>query len=154
KKLKDVPLTLKGGQQMQIGSFLAAVGIPSLSDGRIEVKVTSGDGRVTAYASVVDNQSLDPLLVTGVKLGAASADHYVLPGVADINTGFANWRTDMRIFNGGTAPQNATLTFFRQGDTPLTQSVVINAGEIRTLDSVVNSLFGATNSGGAVHVTT
>ena len=154
KKLKDVPLSLKGGEQMQLGSFLAAVGIPSLEDGRIEVKVTSGDGRVTAYASVVDNKSLDPLLVTGVKLGAASADRYVVPGVADINTGLANWRTDLRIFNGGLGAQNATLTFFRQGGTPLTQSLVINAGEIRTLDSIVASLFGDANSGGAVHVTT
>jgi len=154
KKLKDVPLSLKGGEQMQLGSFLAAVGIPSLSDGRIEVKVTSGEGRVTAYASVVDNQSLDPLLVSGVKLGAASASKYVLPGVADINTGIANWRTDMRIFNGGLSAQNAVLTFFRQGASPLTQSIVINAGEIRTLDSIVANLFGVDNSGGAVHVTT
>ena len=154
KKLKDVPLSLKGGQQMQLGSFLASVGIPSLNDGRIEVKVTSGDGRVTAYASVVDNQSLDPLLVSGVKLGAASASKYVVPGVADINTGLANWRTDMRIFNGGLSAQNAVLTFFRQGASPLTQNIVINAGEIRTLDSIVASLFGADNSGGAVHVTT
>jgi uncharacterized repeat protein (TIGR01451 family) len=154
KKLKDVPLSLKGGEQMQLGSFLAAIGIPSLSDGRIEVKVTSGEGRVTAYASVVDNQSLDPLLVSGVKLGAASASKYVVPGVADINTGLANWRTDMRIFNGGLSAQNAVLTFFRQGASPLTQSIVINAGEIRTLDSIVASLFGVDNSGGAVHVST
>ena len=154
KKLKDVPLSLKAGQQLQLGSFLASVGIPSLSDGRIEVKVTGGEGRVTAYASVVDNLSLDPLLVSGVKLGAASANNYVLPGVADINTGLANWRTDMRIFNGGSGAQNALLTFYPQGGSPLAQSIVINAGEIRTLDSVVQALFGITNAGGAVHVTT
>src|SRR5581483_8107002 len=56
-KLKDVPLALKAGQQMQVSNFLASVGIPTLNDGRVEVKVTSGEGRVTAYASVVDNQT-------------------------------------------------------------------------------------------------
>ena len=154
KKLKDVPLSLKGGQQLQAASFLASVGIPSLDDGRIEVKVTSGEGRVTAYASVVDNKSTDPLLVTGVRLAGATADNYVVPGVADINTGAANWRTDLRIFNGAAAAQNATVTFFRQGASPLAQNIVINAGEIRALDSIVQSLFGVSNAGGAVHVTT
>src|SRR5581483_8570185 len=153
-KLKDVPLALKAGQQMQVSNFLASVGIPTLNDGRVEVKVTSGEGRVTAYASVVDNQTSDPLLVSGVKLGAASANRYVLPGVADINTGAANWRTDVRVFNGGTAAQNATLTLFRSGAAPLTQQLVINAGEIRTLDSIVASMFGVTGTGGAVHVST
>jgi hypothetical protein len=154
KKLKDVPLSLKAGQQLQAASFLASVGIPNLDDGRIEVKVTSGEGRVTAYASVVDNKSTDPLLVTGVRLAGPTADNYVVPGVADINTGAANWRTDLRIFNGAAAAQNATVTFFRQGASPLAQNIVINAGEIRALDSIVQSLFGVTNAGGAVHVTT
>ena len=154
KKLRDVPLQIRGGEQMQLNGFLASIGIPTLNDGRIEVKVTSGEGRITAYASVVDNQSLDPLLVSGIKLGAASANRYVLPGVADLNTGLANWRTDMRVFNGGLSSQNATLTFFRQGQAPLTQSLVISAGEIRTLDSIVKSLFGVSDAGGAVHVST
>jgi len=153
-KLKDVPLSLKAGQQIQVSNFLASVGIPTLSDGRVEVKVTSGEGRVTAYASVVDNQTSDPLLVSGVKLGGASANRYVLPGVADINTGIANWRTDMRVFNGGSTAQNATLTFFRHDASPLTQNIVINAGEIRTLDSIVAATFGLTGAGGAVHVST
>src|SRR5205085_9391395 len=87
-KLLDFPLDLKGGEQRQLNSFLAQNKI-SLSDGRLEVKVTSGDGKVTAYASVVDNKSGDPLLVSGVPLGQNSFDHYVLPGVADLNTGVA-----------------------------------------------------------------
>jgi uncharacterized repeat protein (TIGR01451 family) len=154
RKLKDVPLAMRGGEQVQLNSFLASAGAAPLADGRIEVKVTSGEGKVTAYASVVDNQTLDPLLVSGVKLGAASANRYVVPGVADLNSGAATWKTDLRIFNGGTAPQNTTVTFFRDGASPLSKSVLVNPGEIRALDGIVQSLFGVTGAGGAVHVST
>jgi uncharacterized repeat protein (TIGR01451 family) len=153
RKMIEVPLSLKGGEQRQLNGFLAANGISNLADARIEVKVSSGDGRVTAYASVVDNQSQDPLLVSGVPAGA-TATNWVLPGVADINTGIANWRTDARIFNGGTSPQTATLTFFPQGGAPVSHDVVINAREVKTLDSIVAGTFGLSNAGGALHVTT
>jgi uncharacterized repeat protein (TIGR01451 family) len=155
RKLIDVPLSLKAGEQMQLNGFLATKGITNLSDGRIEVKVSSGEGRVTAYASVVDNATLDPLLVSGVAIGGSTTNHYVLPGVADLNTGLANWRTDMRVFNSSKGLQNMTLTFFPQGGgTSVSKDISINAGEIRTLDSVVANLFQLTNAGGAVHVTT
>ncbi len=37
---------------------------------------------------------------------------------------------------------------------PNTATTTINAGEVKTLDSVVQSLFGQSNVGGALHVTT
>src|SRR5206468_11940923 len=52
-KLLDFPLDLKAGEQRQFNSFLAQNKI-SLGDGRLEVKVTSGDGKITAYASVIE----------------------------------------------------------------------------------------------------
>lgn len=154
-KLLELPFTLKGGQQLQLNGLLANNNI-KLDDGRIEVKVTGGEGKVTAYASVVDNKTNDPLLVSGVPLNAVKADRYILPGVADINTGLASWRTDMRIFNGGTSSQPASLIFFAQNNSaaPQTKEVTIAAGEVRTLDNIVQSLFGRTDIGGAVHVVT
>src|SRR6185436_1494037 len=64
-KLFDLPVSLLAGEQKQLNGFLPANGVSSLSNGRIEVKVTGGDGKVTAYASVVDNQSSDPILIAG-----------------------------------------------------------------------------------------
>jgi uncharacterized repeat protein (TIGR01451 family) len=154
KKLLDVPLDLKGGEQRQINSFLAANGIASLPDGRIEVRVTSGSGRITAYASVVDNATNDPLLVSGVPLNQTASSSYVVPGAADLNTGVASWRTDMRIFNAGTAPQDTTLTYYAQSGNSVTRSIPVNPGEVKALDSVVGDLFGSANTGGAVHVST
>ncbi|HEY8183201.1 MAG TPA: hypothetical protein VII32_13255, partial [Thermoanaerobaculia bacterium] len=154
-KLLDFPLDLKGGQQVQLNSFLAQNKI-SLADGRFEVKVTNGEGKVTAYASVVDNKSGDPLLVSGVPLGQNAFDHFVLPGVADLNTGVAAWRTDMRVFNPTTTPQFVTLQFFAQNSTsaPQTTSMTVNPGEVKKLDNTLSSVFGLTNVGGAMHVTT
>jgi hypothetical protein len=152
-RLLDFPLDLKGGEQRQLNSFLAQNKI-SLSDGRLEVKVTAGDGKVTAYASVVDNKSGDPLLVSGVPLGQNSFDHFVLPGVADLNTGFAAWRTDMRIFNPTSSPQFVTLNFYPQnsGGAPQMVAMTINPGEVKKLDNTMGSVFGLSNTGGAVHV--
>jgi uncharacterized repeat protein (TIGR01451 family) len=155
-KIQDFPINLKGSEQKQLNSFLALNNI-TLPDGRIQVQVTSGGGKVTAYASVIDNNSGVPLLVSGVPLGATQNNHYVLPGVADLNTGGASWRTDMRIFNGGTTPQAASLVFYPQnvgGSSPSTQSVTINPGEVKTLDNILQSTFGQTNVGGAMHILT
>jgi hypothetical protein len=155
KKVLDIPVDLKANEQRQLNSFLAQNKI-ALSNGRIEVKVTGGDGKVTAYASVVDNRSGDPYLVAPVALGQTNADTYVLPGVANVNTGLAAWRTDMTILNSGTVPQLATLTFYAQGssDTPKSTSMTVNPGELKVLDNVLPSFLSTTNAGGAVHVTT
>jgi uncharacterized repeat protein (TIGR01451 family) len=158
KNILDIPIDLKAGEQQQLNSFLAAKNI-TLSDGRVEVKVTGGDGKVTAYASVVDNKTTDPLLVNGVPLVQTPARTFVLPGVADISNGIANWRTDMRVFNAGTDPQYVTLTLYplaggATSDTTIARSFTINPGEVSVLDNVLAARFGVTNIGGAMHVDT
>jgi uncharacterized repeat protein (TIGR01451 family) len=155
-KLLDLPLSLNGGEQRQLNSVMATNGITSLSNGRVEVKVTGGDGKATAYASVLDNKTNDPLLVSGTPLGGLGATRFIVPGIAELNVGFANWRSDLRIFNSGAAPQTASLTFYPLGNSSaaVTKTVTVNPGEVAALDNVLPSLFGVTNAGGALHVTT
>ncbi|HEV7485033.1 MAG TPA: hypothetical protein VGQ65_05085 [Thermoanaerobaculia bacterium] len=156
KNLLDLPLDLKPGEQQQLNSFLEAKNI-TLTDGRVEVKVTAGDGKVTAYASVVDNKTTDPLLVSGVPLVQTPARTFVLPGVADITNDLAKWRSDVRIFNAGVDPQYVTMTLYPLNDAAgatLTRSLTVNPGEVTILDNIVASRFGATNLGGAMHVDT
>jgi uncharacterized repeat protein (TIGR01451 family) len=154
KKLTDFAVTLNAYQQVQLNSFLTTQGI-TLDDGRVEVKVTSGNGKVTAYASVIDNRTNDPLLVSGVPVGQTLASRYVLPGVAALNDGGANWQSDVRIFNSGTATQTATLSLYPlDGGTPLTASTTIDPNQVRSLDGIVQSVFKQSNLGGALHVTT
>lgn len=151
--LKEIPLDLAAGQLVQLNGFLAHHGI-SVDDGRIEVRVLGGDGKVTAYASTVDNGTNDPLLVSAATLGEKTATRYVLPGAADLDAGAAKWRTDMRIFNDSAEPQVADVVLHVQGGEPVTQTVVIAPREVKVLDSVVRELFGKPQSGGAIHVNT
>jgi hypothetical protein len=153
-KLLELPVSLAANEQKQLNNLLAQHGI-ALDDGRIEVQMTSGDGKVTAYASVIDNRSGVPLLVSGVPLGATRSSRYVVPGVADLNTGAASWRTDMRVFNSDATARTATLVFYPQnGGEPVSREVTIAPREVKTLDDVVTSIFGQNDVGGAVHVTT
>ncbi len=155
-KLFDLPVALAGGEQKLLNGLLAQQGIDSLTDGRMEVQVSGGTGKVTAYASVVDNASLNPLFVSGKALGSDSAQLYVVPGAADLSNGVANWRTDMRVFNGSSSPETVNLTFFASGPAPkpVAATLTVNPNEVKVLDSVLASLFASPSSGGAIHLTT
>jgi hypothetical protein len=156
-KLTEFTHDLKGGQHVQLNGILATKGLTNVSDGRVEVKVVSATGKVTAYASVIDNATNDPLLVSPVSVNQSlAASKYVIPGVANLDTGFANWQTDVRLFNASSTPVKATLTFVSQGDdAPLVRELTINGGEVKTLDSTLTQFFGITgNAGGALHIAT
>ncbi|HSY49460.1 MAG TPA: LamG-like jellyroll fold domain-containing protein [Thermoanaerobaculia bacterium] len=153
-KLTEFTQDLKGGQQLQLNSILAQKNL-QVSDGRIEVKVVSPVGKVTAYASVLDNQTNDPLLVPPVAVNQAAASMYVLPGVADLNNGVANWQSDVRVFNPSTSIVKATLTYYSQsGGTPQSKDISLAPGQVQTFDSALQSLFGISNDGGALHIAT
>jgi hypothetical protein len=150
-----IAISLLPGEHQQ-RNLLAENGI-TLADGRFEVEVVSATGRVTAYASVIDNLTNDPLMVFPVLKGAESATRYVIPGVADINNGFASWRSDIRLFNPATTSVTATLTYFPQPGSPSasgTKQVTIPAGQVLAIDSALQQLFALTNSGGSLLVTT
>ncbi|HEV7429259.1 MAG TPA: hypothetical protein VGQ46_23140 [Thermoanaerobaculia bacterium] len=150
-----IPISLMPGEHQQ-RNLLAENGI-TLTDGRFEIEVVSATGRVTAYASVIDNLTNDPLMVFPVLKGAESATRYVIPGVADINNGFASWRSDIRLFNPTTAAVTATLTYFPQPGNPAasgTKQITIPAGQVMPIDNTLQQLFALTNSGGSLLITT
>ncbi|HEV7919842.1 MAG TPA: hypothetical protein VGR02_03525, partial [Thermoanaerobaculia bacterium] len=153
--LQSIPVSLLAGEHRPLNALLATYGI-TLEEGRVEVEVTSGSGKVTAYASAIDNRTNDPLLIPPVLKGAVTATRFALPGMADLTSSVASWRSDIRIFNSGSESTPATLTYYPQGNpgSPLTASVTVNAGEIKAIDNALQSLFGVTNSGGAIVVTT
>ncbi len=154
--LATIPVSLGATQHTQMNGLLAQNGINDLADGRVEVEVVNGDGKVTAYVSELDNRTSDPLLVNAVPKGATSANRYVVPGMAYIDNGFAFWVSDLRIFNAGTTSTPATVTFYPQGNgTPVARNITLDAGEIEVLNNVVATLFGQPNgSGGAIAITT
>ena len=154
-KLGTFTENLQPGEHRQMNQYLATKGI-ALEDGRIEMKVTSSTGRVSTYASVIDNVTSDPQLITATNLSAMNERLYVVPGVADLRNPLANWRSDVRVFNASSESQMATFTFYPQGapDTPVSRQVTIAPGETKALDGVLQSLFAVQSATGAIHVET
>jgi VCBS repeat-containing protein len=154
-KLRTFTFNLKPAEHLQLNGLLAQNGI-ELREGRAEVTVTSKTGRVTAYASLVDSRTNDPLLVPAADLSKLGSTSYVVPGVADFSNERNQWRTDLRMFNASPASVLARVTFYPQDDPAGAQSVQvsINPGEVKVVDDVVESMFGRKNVGGAIHVTT
>lgn len=154
--LKEVGFNLLPGEHQQINNFISASGVPTLEDGRIEIDVTSSTGAVTAYASVLDNLTTDPLAVMPVDVSKVSASRYVLPGMADLNNGPANFHSDIRIFNGGSTEALVNLTYYPQnrGEARTATPLRIGAGQIAAVDNVLPTIFNTANSGGSIVITT
>ena len=155
--IAEVPFTLRPFEQQQINSFLARNGITA-ANAHVEVIVdppTAGttSGGVTAYASMLDNNTNDASVVTGIKASSLTASRYVLPGVSELTS--SGDHSELRILNTGTSPVDATATFYPEGaGAPVAKTVSLAAGEVKTFDSAVASLFGATGTRGSVVVTT
>ena len=159
-KLAERAYSLKPfeSQQIKLDTFFNATGItlPNIADARVEVRVTSDTGRISSYASVLDNTTTDPLLVFPADASKIAATRFVLPGVAEFDSAFSNFHTDMRVFNGGTAAANVTLQYYPQGSsTPAaTTQISIAAGEVKALDNVLVNQFKLTTGNGSVLATT
>jgi hypothetical protein len=147
-------VSLPAGGFIQFDHVLQDNGI-TLTDGRIEVEVTSPTGRVTAYASVLDNITSDPLAVSPVLKSSVGSSRYVLPGVGDFDIGFAHWKSDVRVFNAGATRAATTLTYYPQGNgTPQSKTVNIDPGQVLAIDNFIASTFPATGTAGSLVVTT
>ncbi|MBV9496139.1 MAG: hypothetical protein JOZ54_17965 [Acidobacteria bacterium] len=92
-----------------------------------------------------------------VQASTVSASRYVLPGMADLNNGAANFHSDIRIFNGGATSATVNLTYYPQGNTAGAKTatpITIPAGQVKAVDNVLPTLFGTTASGGSIVMTT
>ncbi len=143
------------GEHRQFDRILATKGI-ALDDGRIELSVLSDTGKITAYASRVDNLTNDPELIVPVVAADTSDTTWVVPGVGDVDNSLASWRTDLRIYNAGDATVTAALTFFPQGNptASISRQATIAAGEVVEMNDLLESTFGTTNTLGSLHITT
>ncbi|HEX9986217.1 MAG TPA: hypothetical protein VGF69_23355, partial [Thermoanaerobaculia bacterium] len=155
-QLTQVSQTVPAFGHVQL-PVLAANGV-TLTDGRVEVEVVSAGGRVTAYASLVDNKTNDPLLVTPVVAGASLAKRYALPGMAYINNGLANWQSDVRLYNSNSTPTTATLTYYPQQNptAAIVRELTLAGGEMKAFDNILNTLYGIADpvAGGQIVVST
>ena len=144
---------LQPGEHQQFN--LATLNPGTLDDGRVEIVVQSPTGAVSAYASVLDNITNDPLAVTPVQVSEISSTRYILPGMAALG-GTNNFHSDIRIYNGGTTPQTVTATFYPQnnGTPKAIAPFTVEAGGVRAFDDVIKNAFNADGQGGSIVLTT
>lgn len=153
--LKETPYSLLPGEHQQINRFINGQGL-TLEDGRIEITVESTTGAVTAYASVLDNITTDPLAVTAVEASKISSMRYVVPGMAELNNGANNFHSDVRIYNAGSSDAIATLTYYpmNNGTARALAPMTIARGTVKVLDNILPTLFNETQGGGSLVITT
>jgi hypothetical protein len=145
---------LQPGEQRQYDQIIGQKGL-TLEGGRVEIEVVSDTGKVTAYASTVDNQTGDPTFITPVNRKSVPAEsRLVIPGVADLDNGIASWRTDVRLYNAGESTETVTLVYYPQGSTEASASkqFTIAPGGVLEANDILKSTFGLSNSGGALHI--
>jgi len=154
-KLAERAYSLKPyeSQQIRLDQFfnINGVTLPNITDARMEVNVTSDTGRISAYASVLDNTTTDPLMVFPVDPSKILSSRFVLPGVAEFDSSFSNFHTDMRIYNGGSAAVDVTLAF--TGASVPNQVKTIGAGQTLAIDNVLPTLWNVTGGGSVVATT-
>lgn len=159
--LQSSDYTLQPFEHQQFGLAERLPAMTTLNDGRVEVTVETSAGAVEAYASVLDNITTDPLAVTPVQVSKIHATRYVLPGVAEFNSG-TNFHSDIRIYNGGSAPAVVRMTYYPlanlqgmlTGDPVSADPITIGAGQVKAIDNVLPTTFHLTTGGGSLVATT
>lgn len=141
--------------QENMSSFFL-LGSRELTDARMEVTVASDRGKVSAYASVLDNKTSDPLLVFPVQPASVSASRYVMPGVAELVRSESNFHTDMRLYNASSSPAQVTLTYSPLPNSPAAPgpvTITLQPQEVRSIDNALPTLWNLAG-GGAIVATT
>lgn len=134
-----------GHGNVQLNGILAAAGQGAGAiHAYAEVTVVQGDGRVVAYASIVDNRTGDAVFIGGSKRIVTPS--LLIPAVARTR-GHAGttWQSDVRVLNHGsfTVHVDAELRFQGAfGLPPVVATLELQPGEAATLDDIVGSLFG------------
>jgi len=143
-----------GHLQANLTSFFGNV---PLADGRVEVEVTSSSGLVSAYASVVNNRTNDPLMVFPVQPARTTAGRYVLAGMAEFEAPDGrNFHSDMRVYNAGTSPVTVTLWYYDRGSSTASQAprqVTLAPGQVKSYDNVLPELWPGLVGGGSIIAT-
>jgi PKD repeat protein len=150
---KRVTLSAGSFQQSPLTTWFPELGSASRSGMRVRVDADVADA-VSAYASVVDNRSQDPIYIQGAPLTAGNVQFVAGSG----RTPGANntyWRTDLAIFNPNSGTSTFALRFLpadQDNRGAQYRTATVAGGKLLELTDVA-AWFGLTNATGAVEIT-
>jgi len=116
-----------------------------------ELRVVSGDARIVAYGSVIDNHSGDPIYVAAT---TPRAGPFIAPVISQPGANNTLWRSDVFLSAPGNSSGSFDLTYIdaATGDR-VTKHGSVAAHQAIRLDDVVGSYFGRPNTFGTLQAT-
>jgi PKD repeat protein len=142
---KNIDIPANTFQQAPLASFFPEVGGVSHDVLTMRIVAAASDA-ISAYASVVDNRTQDPVYIQARPAETGGA--LTIPVVGRSNGANGTfWRSDLTFFN--TSPNAVTLTLRYDG---ASKSVFVGGSDTLVVDDVLSE-FGLTSSSGALQVT-
>src|SRR3954451_5753970 len=108
-----VPVPENNFQQSSLGSFFPAVNGRSFAALSMRVDAATANA-VSAFASVIDNRTQDPVYVAAIP--APKGSELTIPGVGRVpGANGTFWRSDVTLFNPGLTTMNVALRYLAAG---------------------------------------
>jgi len=139
--------------QGTLASFFPSVNGLQLAGLTMRVQAASS-GAISAYASVIDNRTQDPVYIQAAPL--RSGTEQVIPAVG--RSGGANgtfWRSDVTLFNPNASTMTLALRYLpanADNSAPLTRTMTIGAGRTVVIADLLLSWFGLSGGTGALSI--
>lgn len=143
---------LEGFSNLQINGVLPSLEVADDTELYVAVAVVRGDGRITAYGSVIDNRSGDAVFISAATPQVAP---FLLVPVVARTEGQAGtvWRSDLRVLNHGAFSVHVDAELRLQGAVgvpPVPASFELQPGQARSIEDVVGTLFGLDSAAGSL----
>jgi len=148
-----VPRDVPAGGLVQVNDIYGMTGLPPGEADRIDVRVAFGAGRISAWATPVDNSTNDGSWVAA----HSPASSLLIPATARASGQYGSrFVTDLKISNAGPATTRVEIAFSpASGGPSYAPATVTLAGyETRAYDDVLGTLFSPTQDvAGALRIT-
>ena len=129
----------------QVTDVFAGVADGAVAQGIAVLRSASADGSFLAYATVVDNRSGDPVLLTPV--GDSDESQWIAAAAHGAGMFGSQWRTDVRLHNPGTTAAEVEVAFIGAAGVGTTRAFVIEPAAALALDDVVAGVVGRADAG-------
>ena len=129
----------------QVTDVFAAVTDGAVEQGVAVLRTCSEGGSFFAYATVVDNRSGDPVLLTPV--GVSDEPQWIAAAAHGAGMYGSQWRTDVRLHNPGAGPAEVSLAFAGSGGLGEERTVIVEPDGALAIDDAVAEVVGRPDAG-------
>ncbi|HEY6213873.1 MAG TPA: PKD domain-containing protein, partial [Vicinamibacterales bacterium] len=136
-----------------LASYFPQIANLQLSGLSMRVDASSSDA-ISAYASVIDNRTQDPVYIQAAPLRSGS--ERLIPAVG--RAGGANgtfWRSDVTLYNPTSSSMTVALRYLAantDNSSPLSRSLVIQPGHTIVIADVLQNWFGLSSGTGSLAI--